>query len=198
MKLSAWAKSQGITYLTAYRWFRGGTMPVPCYQTAGGTIIVDVEGTGGTSDNRIAGNPGAVALYARVSGHDQRDDLERQVVRLRTYANEKGLKAEREVKEIASGLNGHRAKLLNLLADPAISVIVVEHRDRLMRFGSDYIEAALAASGRSLVIVDATELKDDVAHDMIDVLTGFCAHLYGRKSSSRRAKAAVSAMEAAE
>ena len=76
---------------------------------------------------------------------------------------------------------------------PEYSVIVIEHRDRLARFGSDYIEATLAAEGRRLVIVDPEEVKDDLVQDMIDVLTSMCARLYGRRSARQRAEKALQA-----
>jgi putative resolvase len=140
--------------------------------------------------------PDGVALHARVSGHDQRQDLDRQLERLRRSAHERGLTVVREVKEVGSGLNGHRPKLLALLADPAAAGIMVGHRDRLMRFGADCVEAALAAAGRQLLAVDEDEMQDDLVQDMIDVLTSFCARLHGRRSAGRKALAAVGAMEA--
>lgn len=197
MKLSAWAKSQGISYITAYRWFCGGALPVPAYQTPSGTIVVDVAGTATPKSRGDA--PGLdVALYARVSGHDQRADLDRQLARLQAFAAERGLNVVREVHEVASGMNGHRPKLLALLRDPATASIVVEHRDRLMRFGADYVEAALAASGRGLIVVDPGELKDDLVQDMVEVLTSFCARLYGKRSARRRAEAGAEAAGAIE
>lgn len=74
-----------------------------------------------------------------------------------------------------------------MLRSPEYGAIVVEHRDRLARFGSEYIEAALAASGRRLIVIEPDEVKDDLVQDMIDVLTSFCARLYGRRSARRRA-----------
>lgn len=62
-------------------------------------------------------------------------------------------------------------------------MVVAEHRDRLVRFGSEHIEAALSAQGRQLVVMDAEEATDDLVQDMIDVLTSFCARLYGRRSA---------------
>jgi len=84
---------------------------------------------------------------------------------------------------------------MKLLADPDVAVIVVEHRDRLMRFGSEYVESALRAQGRQLVIVNQSELQDDLVQDMIEVLTSFCARLYGRRSARNKAKKAIEAME---
>ena len=75
------------------------------------------------------------------------------------------------VSEVGSGLNGHRPQLIKLLADPKIQTIVVEHRDRFMRFRAEYVEAALSAQGRKLMVVESSELKDDLVRDMIEVLT---------------------------
>ena len=97
------------------------------------------------------------------------------------------------VAEVGSGLNGHRKGLLAVLRSPDYGAIVVEHRDRLARFGSEYIEAALAATGQSVVVVDPEEVKDDLVQDMIDVLTSMCARLYDRRSARNRAEKALQA-----
>ena len=83
---------------------------------------------------------------------------------------------------------------MKLLSDKKVKSIVVEHRDRLMRFGSEYVEASLAAEGRKIVVVDQTELKDDMVQDMIEVLTSFCSRLYGRRSARNKARKAMDAM----
>lgn len=187
MKLSDWARSQGIDYKTALRWFHAGALPVPAYQNPKtGTIIVNPP-----PDPSEQG----VALYARVSSADQKADLERQLARLVKYATKEGLRVVEAVSEVGSALNGGRPKLLRLLRNPKIGAIVVEHRDRLVRFGSDYIEAALTASGRRVIVVDPTEMKDDLVQDMVDVLTSFCARLYGKRSAKNRALRAVEAIK---
>lgn len=187
MKLSDWAREQQIDYKTAYRWFRLGVLPVPSTQIAKtGTIMV--------FPGPRAGN--GVALYARVSSHDQKADLDRQVSRLSTFAAHEDKKVVAVVTEVGSGMNGHRKRLLTILKDPAIGEIVVEHRDRLARFGSDCIEAALASSGRRLTVLDATEVKDDLVRDMVEVLTSFCARLYGQRSARNRARKAMKAAQA--
>ena len=181
MKLSVWAKKQGISYKTAWRWWRDGTLPVHVEQMASGTVIVhDAEQKAGT-----------VALYARVSSSDQKNDLDSQVGRLAAYASANSLLVAKAVAEVGSGLNGHRPKLMKLLSDPSISAIVVEHKDRLMRFGAEYVEAALKAQGRRLIVIDPAEVKDDLVQDMIEVLTSFCTRLYGRRSARNKAKKAV-------
>jgi putative resolvase len=91
------------------------------------------------------------------------------------------------ITEVGSGTGGRRPKLARLLADPRVTTIVVERRDRLARFGVEHLEAALAAQGRRLVVVDPWETTDDLVRDMIDVPTGFCARLYGRRGARNRA-----------
>jgi putative resolvase len=95
------------------------------------------------------------------------------------------------VTEIGSGMNGHRRKLTRILSDPAVSVLVVEHRDRLTRFGFEHLSASLSACGRRIVVLDEAETSDDLVRDVTEVLTSLCARLYGRRSASRRAAKAV-------
>ena len=187
MKLSAWAKVNGLAYKTAWRMWRDGKLPVPAEQLPTGTVIVHPP---------AAAPADTVALYARVSSGDQRGDLERQLGRLADHASRERMTVVQAVSEVGSGLNGHRPKVMRLLADPAVRTIVVEHRDRLARFGSEYIEAALRAGGRRLAVVDETEMKDDLAQDMIAALTSFCARLYGRRAAKDRAEKALAAAAA--
>jgi len=186
MKLSEWARKQGINYKTAWKWYKEGKLPVPAYQTPTGTILVKV------GEEKEGGK---IAIYARVSSTDQKTDLDRQVARLLEFATSQGLAVTKMVTEIGSGLNGHRKKLIQLLNDPEITTIIVEHRDRLARFGFEYIEAALTAQGRRIIVVEPGEVKDDLDQDMIEVLTSFCARLYGRRSAKNRVKKAMEAIE---
>ena len=184
MKLSAWAKENGISYRAALNWFHAGTLPVPARQLATGTILVDPP----------VRETGVTVAYCRVSSHDQKADLERQAGRVLVESSKRGLSIDRTVTEIGSGLNGRRTKLRKLLGDPTVSTIVVERRDRLTRFGVEYLEAALSVHGRTVVVLDDAELPDDLARDLTEVLTSMCARLYGRRSASRRAAAAVAAI----
>src|SRR5262249_997000 len=182
MKLSAWAKANGLAYQTAWRLWRAGKLPIAAEQLPTGTVIVHPP---------KAPTVESVAIGARVSSADQKGDLERQLGRLAEYASPDG-----HPLRVRCGLNGYRAKIMRLLSDPAVQTIVVEHRDRLARFGSESIEAALAACGRKLVVVDETEMKDDLVQDMVDVLTWFCARLYGRRTAKNRAAKALAAAQA--
>ncbi|WP_406067881.1 IS607 family transposase [Micromonospora sp. NBC_01638] len=181
MKLSDWAREQGVTYQTAWRWVRDGKMPVPVRQAPSGTWIVE--------EARCAA--GRVVAYCRVSSSDQKGDLDRQTVRVVEGANAQGLAVAEIVTEIGSGLNGKRRELHRLLADPTAAVIVVEHKDRLARFGVEYLQAALAATGRRLVVLDAEESTNDLVKDMADVLTLMCARLYGQRAAKNRAARAL-------
>ncbi len=183
MNLTEWARAQGIHVTTAYRWYREGMLPVPARKV--GRLILVSPGTAATSPQ------GGAGLYARVSSHDQKADLDRQVARLSAWAAQAGMPVVRVEAEVGSGVNGTRARARRLLADPAAAVIVVEHRDRLGRMNTELVEAALAAHGRRLVVLDDSEVTDDLVRDMIDVLTSFCARLYGRRSARNRALKAV-------
>jgi putative resolvase len=185
VNLADWAESVGVNRHTAYRWFREGTLPVPAERV--GRLILVRAGTAVSS-----GAAGAV-LYARVSSHDQRADLDRQVARLTTWAMEQDLTVGQVVTEVGSGVNGKRPKLRRVLSDPDAKVIVVEHRDRLARFGVEQLQAALAAQGRRIVVTDAGETTEDLVRDMIEVLTSMCARLYGRRGARNRAMRAVTA-----
>jgi putative resolvase len=185
MKLSAWAEREGIHYMTAWRWWKAGKLPVPAYQTPSGSIIVELPVPGS--------QPGRTVVYTRVSSHDQRPDLDRQIARLTRWAAQEGLQVAEVVAEVGSGLNGRRTKLRRLLADPAVTTIVVEHRDRLARFGVEQLDAALAAHGRRVLVADPAETTDDLVGDMVEVLTSFCARLYGRRGARNRAMRAVTA-----
>ncbi len=180
MKLSEWARRQGISYLTAWRWFRAGKLPVPARQMPTGTILVEEPPP-----------PGRTVLYARVSSADQKDDLARQVQRLEAFARRQGWKDFEVVAEVGSGLNGKRRKLLRVLRDPTVGRIVVEHRDRLSRVGFEMIEAACAASGKRIVVVEEGEVTDDLVRDLLEILTSACGRLYGRRAARNRAKKAL-------
>ena len=186
-KLSAWAKEQGVHYRTALAWVREGKMPVPVERTPGGHIRVVVDGHEVEEVHR------RTVLYARVSSSDQKADLERQAHRLRAFAAGRGIAEVEVITEIGSGLNGRRRKLIRLLADRSVVCIVVEHRDRLARFGVEYIEAALQAQGREILVVESGEQKLDLVQDFVDVVTSMCARIYGRRAARNRAKRAVEA-----
>ncbi|WP_130401995.1 IS607 family transposase [Micromonospora violae] len=186
MNLKGWAAATGISYATARRRYESGTLPVPTYRI-GRLILVGEPVTG------VTGDAGQTVVYTRVSSADQKPDLDRQVARVTVWATGRQLGVDRVVTEVGSALNGHREKFLALLRDPSVSTIVVEHRDRFARFGAEYVEAALTAQGRRLLVVDPAEVDDDLVHDVSEILTSLCARLYGRRAAANRARRAVEA-----
>ncbi|MEV0486003.1 IS607 family transposase [Streptomyces sp. NPDC050508] len=187
MNLAEWAEANGVHRQTAYRWFREGTLPVPAERVGPRMILINIEA------NSSPTVTGGVGLYARVSSHDQKADLERQTARLALWAAKAGHRVVRIESEIASGMNGSRTKARRLLADPDVTTVVVEHKDRLGRMNVELVEAALTATGRRLVVLDDGEVDDDLVRDMVEVLTSFCARLYGRRSAKNRAQRALEA-----
>ena len=178
MKLSQYAKQVGVSYKTAYRWYRAGSLDA--YQTATGIIIVRDK----HDEKPLVGR---IALYARVSSAGQKEDVDRQLQRLKDYAAAKGYQVAKEVVEIASGLHDQRPKLEKLLADTSIGTIVVENRDRLTRFGSHYIETLLEAQGRRVEMIFQSDTDDELVDDFVSVITSMAARIYGQRHSKRRA-----------
>ena len=165
-------------------------MPVPFERTATGAVIVHDP----KYENATPAVAGRTVCYARVSSNDQKNDLQRQADRLKAFAFNVGVDAPEVVTEVGSGMNGKRRKLNKLLADPTVTTIIVEHRDRLARINAGLVESVLEASGRRLIVVDDTERDDDLTCDMSEVLTLFCARLYDRKSAKRHAQQALEAL----
>src|SRR6266849_1660707 len=181
MKLSQYAKKVGITYKTAWRWYKAGTLDA--YQTPTGMVVVrDPQ-----AEKPVTGR---IALYARVSSADQKSDLERQVQRLRDYAAANGYQVAKEVTEIASGMNDNRPKFLKLLADPSIGTILVEHKDRGTRFGWNYLTTLMQVQGRCIESVFPNETTDELVSDFVSIITSMAAvrekHLTGGWLASRK------------
>jgi predicted site-specific integrase-resolvase len=191
VNLKEWAASQGIAYITARRQYAAGALPVPTYRL--GRLITVGEPLATT-----LADTGQVVVYAQVSSADQKSDLDRQVARVTVWATGQHLAVSRVVTEVGSALDGHPRKFLGLLRDPAVSTIVVEHRDRFARFGAEYVEAALMAQGRRLLVADPAEVDDDLVGDVTEILTSLCARLYGRGAAANRASRAVAAATAAD
>ena len=185
MDLAVWALRSGVGRVSACRWFGAGVLPVSAGKV-GRLILVDEPAS-------ELGPWPSTAVYARVWSADQKADLDRQVAPVTGWATAEQIRVDKVVTEVGSALNGHRRTFLAVLGDPTVNRIVVEHRDRFCRFGSEYVEAALGAQGRELVVVDAAEVDDDPVRDMTEILTSMCARLYGKRAAQNRAKRALAA-----
>lgn len=190
MKLSQYAKQQGISYRTALRWFRDGT--IQGYQAPSGTIIV-------TESRAPVKAVEKVAIYARVSSSEHRENLERQAERLSQYCTVRGYQVAMIVREIASGVNDSRPKLLSLLKDTSITRVVVEHRDRLTRFGFHYIDTLFSVQGRVIEVVNPAENdKEELLADLTSIIYSFCARLYGQRRAKRKTEKVVQELQEKE
>jgi len=109
------------------------------------------------------------AVYTRVFSSEKRDNLETQAERMTQYAQARGYKVVRVVKEVGSGINDGRKKFLSLLSDENVDVIVVEHRNRATRFGLAYIQTLLAAAGRRIEVANEAENdREELLQDLIE------------------------------
>lgn len=180
MKLREWAIKKSVTYQTALNHWNKGL--IKGEQLATGTIVIFEDDSEAVENKNLQ-----VATYARVSSSQNKDNLEKQQSRLIDYANAKGYKTAYNIKEIGSGLNDSRPKLIQLLSDNDIDIILVEHKDRLTRFGFKYIETLLELNGRKIeVINNIDDDKDDLVQDFISVITSFCARIYGQRRCKRK------------
>ena len=180
IKLTTFAKLNDVTPRTIWNWIYKGIVKYERTSTNRVFIIID-------DDNNIKIKQPNVAIYARVSSAENKNNLEKQKDRLISYANAKGYKISKIVSEIGSGLNDQRPKLEKLLMDKTIDIIVVEHKDRLARFGTNYIEKLLSLDNRKIEVINPQmNEKDDLMQDFVSIITSFCARLYGRRRTKRQ------------
>lgn len=176
IRLSEWAKLNSYTQKGAYLLWRKGKFPYPTIQLPSGMVLVEVDDVEETKE---------CVIYARVSSNDQKEDLERQANRLKDFAITNGYIIKDIVTEIGSGLNGSRKKLLKVLRTDCN--IIVENTDRLTRFGFEYIQEALSFNGRKVIVVNKCDDGDDLVKDFVDIVTSFCARIYGKRSAKNKA-----------
>jgi putative resolvase len=190
MKLSDYAKQMGVRYETAWRWYRDGKIQG---RRVGPRTIIITEG----QEAPAAPAPQQVATYARVSSAENRSNLDTQAERLAAYCAAQGYLVAKVVKEVGSGVNDARPKLLALLEDQSIGVIVVEHKDRLTRFGFRYLDTLLKTQGRAIEVVNQAENgTEDILADLTASVYSFCARLYGQRRAKRKTEALVRELEA--
>lgn len=179
IKLKEWAKRQGVHSNTAYRWFHKGLIEGAYQEPATKSIFVKLPKEKEMTENK---EKNRVILYARVSSSTNKASLDGQIERMKLYAAAKGYVVMDEVKEIASGLNENRIKFNSVLERTDYDILLVEHKDRLIRFGYNYIEMLLKNKNQSIEVINATESKDktqELTEDFISIVTSFCGRLYG-------------------
>jgi putative resolvase len=187
MKLSTYAKQLGISYSTAWRMWKRGE--IAGYQLVSGTVIVNQP----KQESHVTRK---VAIYARVSNSENKVNLDTQAERLVAWCTMQGWSGVQVVKECGSGVNDQRPRFLALLADPSITHIVVEHKDRASRFGVAYIQTLLAVQQRELVVVNSAQTaEEELMSDLVSIITSFVARLYGRRRAKRKTDQVLAALQ---
>ena len=179
VKLSEYAKMLGLKYQAVWLKYKRGQIKNTKFDNNRVYVCID--------EDEIFPIKGGnkVAIYARVSDNAYKDNLNRQVKRLTEYATMRGYKIVKVVKEIGSGVNDHRPKLEKLLKEHKdYSILLVEHKDRLTRFGFNYIELMMKALGKNVEVVNLSDENSNLIEDMISIVYSFSVRLYG----ARRAK----------
>ena len=177
-KLSRWAKENQYTYQGAWNRYKLGLIP-NAKKLSCGQIIVDISTDVNPEMKTI--------LYCRVSNPEQKLNLQPQSERLKDYAIAKGYQIDEIYKEIASGLNDNRKQLNKILDKKEPIRLLVEHKDRLTRFGFNYIEKHLKSKGSIIEVVNHSEDSEtDIMTDFVSLVTSFCARLYRQRRSKRK------------
>ena len=180
IKLSEYAKIIGYRYITVWKKYKEGKINPT--RKEGSRILVMID------DDEMfpmSAKTNRVAIYARVSDNDSKDNLAKQKERLENYATMRGYRIVKSIKEVGSGLNDSRTKLVKLLENPnEYDILLVEHKDRLTRFGFNYIATLLKSMNKRVEVANATEENSNLIEDIISIVYSFSVRLYG----SRRAK----------
>lgn len=195
MKLPEYAKRVGVTRFTAHKWFREGKIP-GAYQLPSGLIYVPDS----IFDAEKPKSKGLTIVYVRVSSEQHRTDLEAQADSLTRFAIANGWVVDKVVKEVGSSLDDDRTQLTDLLrSDVKIDRIVVEHKDRLSRFGFNYLQILADKSGFEIVVVNPTTMdRDDLMQDFATIIASFCSRLYSRKRAKHQTEKLIRSLNQEE
>ncbi|MFP3321305.1 MAG: IS607 family transposase [Acidilobus sp.] len=180
----------GISYPTLARWVREGK--IRAVRTAGGKYRIPESEVMRIAEGLPTSKEVRAVIYARVSSPNQKGDLEGQVQYLKQYCSSKGYSVIDALSDVASGLRADRKGLLKLLdyvVNRQVDVVVVTYKDRLARFGLEYLEYFLRQHGVRVEVVFGEEPKDshqELVEDMVEVVTSFAGKLYGVRSRRRR------------
>jgi len=183
MKLSTYANKLGVSYRTAWNLFNSGKIK-GAYKLETGTVIVPDE---------VQSKVDFVAVYARVSSSENKSNLITQSKRVQEFCSAKGWIVKRVEEECGSGLNDKRPKLMKLLKDKDVTKIVIEHKDRLTRFGYNYIKELWA--GELVIINEIAEDEKDLMQDFVSLVTCFTARLYGQRRTKRKTEQLIKELE---
>ncbi len=174
-----------INYRTAIRQYHKGL--IPGVQTNSRIRLLNPNYTTQQEETptNTPNQPRAI-LYARVSSTINKPSLNGQIERLQDYAAARGYTIVGEYQEIASGLNDNRPKLNTILKRDDYDILLVEHRDRLTRFGWNLIQLLLNKNNIQLESINTTDSKDEeLIQDLISIITSYCGKIYGRNRKKK-------------
>jgi putative resolvase len=193
------AKELGVSRDTLRRWEKSGKITVE--RTVKGHRRYNLARLLGASPRKVSSQKKTI-VYARVSSHDQKEDLSRQIQVLESFCAANGWTYE-VIEDLGSGLNYNKRGLKNLIRSICLGEterLVLTHKDRLLRFGSELIFSLCEQFGIEVVIINKMEtatFEDDLVQDVLEIITVFSARLYGARS--RKNKKLLDALkEAAE
>jgi len=173
----------GISLSTAYRWIKSGKLKER-YKTVGQPRrFCEAEVRTLFLSDKVEDEKIHVAVYVRVSSHDQKEDLVRQRDRLLNHCKEQGYTDVEIISDLGSGLNDKKSglsKLLKLILSRSINVLVIHHKDRLLRFGSELIFKLCHFHGIKIVMMEDMadkSFEENLSADVIELMTVFCARL---------------------
>lgn len=177
IKLSEYAKLKSITYRTAWNRFISGKLS-NSYKDDSNHIYVNIDEN--TNSNKTI-------IYARVSSNDRKQSLKEQQSRLENYVKLNNLELIDSYKEIASGMNDNRPILNKILQRDDWDILLVENKDRLTRFGFNYIKTLCESKGKKIIVTNTTEDdKEDLMKDLISIIYSFSARMYGLRRKKNR------------
>jgi putative resolvase len=174
----------GVTVRTLHRWELDGKIKPT--RTAGGHRRYNIA-------DLISNKSGSqlTVSYARVSSHDQRDDLKRQILVLESYCAKHGWASE-VIQDLGSGMNYKKKgliRLIKLITSSQVERLVLTHKDRLLRFGSDLIFTLCEQFATEVIIINCSEdstFEEELASDVLEIITVFSARLYGSRSHKNK------------
>src|SRR5215475_6890727 len=181
VKIGKAAETLGVDVQTLRAWEKSGEL-IPDRRSKGGVRYYDIAKIMGLGTEDMP-----TIAYARVSSHDQKADLVRQQELLEAFCAAKGWRHE-VIADLGSGLNYRKKglnRLLELILHKRIQRLVLTHKDRLLRFGSELIFALCEMQNIEIVIINKGEppsFEEELAADVIEIITVFSARLYGSRS----------------
>jgi len=176
-KLSDYSKKFNVTYRTAWNRFKKGKIE-GAFMDETNHVLIPINNFEKKNN---------VIIYSRVSNSDRKDNLERQSERLYNYAINNGYNIIDNIKEIGSGLNDNRTKLNKILKQNNWDILLVENKDRLTRFGFNYIETLLNVSNKQVIVVNKVDDdKTDLVQDLVSIIYSFSARMYGLRKKKNK------------